>query len=82
MSKDVSIKAYEELCVSLEKRSQHLGADGMYLDDITQLEPEVAALYFPKRSVCVCVCPAPYNNQIHRLKLCCCLFSVMEAVAP
>ncbi|XP_068450642.1 phosphatidate phosphatase LPIN1 isoform X2 [Clinocottus analis] len=31
-----------------EKRSQHLGADGIYLDDITQLEPEVAALYFPK----------------------------------
>lgn len=33
----------------LEKRSQHLGADGIYLDDITELEPEVAALYFPKR---------------------------------
>uniref|UniRef100_A0A672G5A5 phosphatidate phosphatase n=1 Tax=Salarias fasciatus TaxID=181472 RepID=A0A672G5A5_SALFA len=33
-----------------EKRSQHLGADGVYLDDITELEPEVAALYFPKRS--------------------------------
>uniref|UniRef100_A0A671VA76 phosphatidate phosphatase n=1 Tax=Sparus aurata TaxID=8175 RepID=A0A671VA76_SPAAU len=32
----------------LEKRSQHLGADGIYLDDITELEPEVAALYFPK----------------------------------
>ncbi|XP_007559139.1 phosphatidate phosphatase LPIN1 isoform X5 [Poecilia latipinna] len=31
-----------------EKRSQHLGADGVYLDDITGLEPEVAALYFPK----------------------------------
>uniref|UniRef100_A0A8C2WS67 phosphatidate phosphatase n=1 Tax=Cyclopterus lumpus TaxID=8103 RepID=A0A8C2WS67_CYCLU len=30
-------------------RSQHLGADGIYLDDITQLEPEVAALYFPKK---------------------------------
>uniref|UniRef100_A0A665SY73 phosphatidate phosphatase n=1 Tax=Echeneis naucrates TaxID=173247 RepID=A0A665SY73_ECHNA len=29
-------------------RSQHLGADGVYLDDITELEPEVAALYFPK----------------------------------
>uniref|UniRef100_A0A671VBM3 phosphatidate phosphatase n=1 Tax=Sparus aurata TaxID=8175 RepID=A0A671VBM3_SPAAU len=34
----------------LEKRSQHLGADGIYLDDITELEPEVAALYFPKSS--------------------------------
>lgn len=31
-----------------EKRSQHLGADGIYLDDITELDPEVAALYFPK----------------------------------
>ncbi|KAM9409601.1 phosphatidate phosphatase LPIN1 isoform 2-T2 [Pholidichthys leucotaenia] len=31
-----------------EKRSQHLGNDGIYLDDITDLEPEVAALYFPK----------------------------------
>lgn len=31
-----------------EKKSQHLGTDGIYLDDITELEPEVAALYFPK----------------------------------
>ncbi|KAM6979894.1 phosphatidate phosphatase LPIN1 [Aplochiton taeniatus] len=31
-----------------DKRSRHLGSDGIYLDDITQLEPEVAALYFPK----------------------------------
>ncbi|KAF1376514.1 hypothetical protein PFLUV_G00212280 [Perca fluviatilis] len=31
-----------------DKRSRHLGADGIYLDDITELEPEVAALYFPK----------------------------------
>uniref|UniRef100_A0A8C5DEI2 phosphatidate phosphatase n=1 Tax=Gouania willdenowi TaxID=441366 RepID=A0A8C5DEI2_GOUWI len=29
-------------------RSRHLGSDGVYLDDITELEPEVAALYFPK----------------------------------
>uniref|UniRef100_A0A8C5DEQ9 phosphatidate phosphatase n=1 Tax=Gouania willdenowi TaxID=441366 RepID=A0A8C5DEQ9_GOUWI len=28
--------------------SRHLGSDGVYLDDITELEPEVAALYFPK----------------------------------
>uniref|UniRef100_A0A8C7WX77 phosphatidate phosphatase n=1 Tax=Oryzias sinensis TaxID=183150 RepID=A0A8C7WX77_9TELE len=34
-----------------EKRSQHLGADGIYLDDIAELEPEVAALYFPKSSM-------------------------------
>uniref|UniRef100_A0A671WRS1 phosphatidate phosphatase n=1 Tax=Sparus aurata TaxID=8175 RepID=A0A671WRS1_SPAAU len=31
-----------------DKRSRHLGSDGVYLDDITDLEPEVAALYFPK----------------------------------
>ncbi|XP_069578966.1 phosphatidate phosphatase LPIN1 [Brachyistius frenatus] len=31
-----------------DKRSRHLGSDGIYLDDITGLEPEVAALYFPK----------------------------------
>uniref|UniRef100_A0A8B9K6R3 phosphatidate phosphatase n=1 Tax=Astyanax mexicanus TaxID=7994 RepID=A0A8B9K6R3_ASTMX len=32
-----------------DKRSRHLGSDGVYLDDLTELEPEVAALYFPKR---------------------------------
>ncbi|XP_076834691.1 phosphatidate phosphatase LPIN1 isoform X2 [Brachyhypopomus gauderio] len=31
-----------------DKRSRHLGSDGVYLDDLTELEPEVAALYFPK----------------------------------
>lgn len=35
----------------VDKRSRHLGSDGVYLDDITQLEPEAAALYFPKRCV-------------------------------
>lgn len=38
-------------CLCTEKRSRHLGSDGIYLDDITELEPEVAALYFPKRFV-------------------------------
>lgn len=38
------------VCFS-DKRSRHLGSDGIYLDDITELEPEVAALYFPKRCV-------------------------------
>uniref|UniRef100_A0A8B9K6T3 phosphatidate phosphatase n=1 Tax=Astyanax mexicanus TaxID=7994 RepID=A0A8B9K6T3_ASTMX len=33
-----------------DKRSRHLGSDGVYLDDLTELEPEVAALYFPKRN--------------------------------
>uniref|UniRef100_A0A672T2A5 phosphatidate phosphatase n=1 Tax=Sinocyclocheilus grahami TaxID=75366 RepID=A0A672T2A5_SINGR len=31
-----------------DKKSRHLGSDGVYLDDIKDLEPEVAALYFPK----------------------------------
>ncbi|KAJ8359194.1 hypothetical protein SKAU_G00157190 [Synaphobranchus kaupii] len=30
------------------KRSQHLGPADIYLDDLTNLDPEVAALYFPK----------------------------------
>ncbi|XP_058255942.1 phosphatidate phosphatase LPIN1 isoform X2 [Hemibagrus wyckioides] len=34
-----------------DKRSHHLGSDGVYLDDLTELEPEVAALYFPKSDV-------------------------------
>uniref|UniRef100_A0A3Q3N2I3 phosphatidate phosphatase n=1 Tax=Mastacembelus armatus TaxID=205130 RepID=A0A3Q3N2I3_9TELE len=38
----------KDIIASNKKRSQHLGADGIYLDDITELEPEVAALYFPK----------------------------------
>uniref|UniRef100_A0A8C2UMR1 phosphatidate phosphatase n=2 Tax=Chinchilla lanigera TaxID=34839 RepID=A0A8C2UMR1_CHILA len=31
-----------------DKRSRHLGADGVYLDELTDMDPEVAALYFPK----------------------------------
>uniref|UniRef100_A0A8C1AZ46 phosphatidate phosphatase n=1 Tax=Cyprinus carpio carpio TaxID=630221 RepID=A0A8C1AZ46_CYPCA len=31
-----------------DKKSRHLGSDGVYLDDLKDLEPEVAALYFPK----------------------------------
>ncbi|CAL8350981.1 unnamed protein product [Merluccius merluccius] len=49
-----------------EKRSQHLGSDGMYLDDITALEPEVAALYFPK-SDGVCG-SAPRSSEMTRLR--------------
>ncbi|XP_034022928.1 phosphatidate phosphatase LPIN2-like isoform X2 [Thalassophryne amazonica] len=30
------------------KRNHHLGPTGIYLDDLTKLDPEVAALYFPK----------------------------------
>ncbi|XP_075717210.1 phosphatidate phosphatase LPIN1 isoform X2 [Rhinoderma darwinii] len=31
-----------------DKRSRHLGKDGVYLDDINCMDPEIAALYFPK----------------------------------
>ncbi|XP_048219627.1 phosphatidate phosphatase LPIN2 isoform X2 [Perognathus longimembris pacificus] len=32
----------------VHKRSQHQGPDDIYLEDLKALEPEVAALYFPK----------------------------------
>ncbi|CAL8340786.1 unnamed protein product [Merluccius merluccius] len=38
----------EQLDKKKGKRSQHLGPKGIYLDDLTRLDPEVAALYFPK----------------------------------
>ncbi|XP_075057521.1 phosphatidate phosphatase LPIN1 isoform X2 [Mixophyes fleayi] len=31
-----------------DKRSRHLGTDGVYLEEITCMDPEIAALYFPK----------------------------------
>lgn len=31
------------------KRNQHLGPTDIYLDDLNSLDPDVAALYFPKR---------------------------------
>uniref|UniRef100_A0AAR2KSC6 phosphatidate phosphatase n=1 Tax=Pygocentrus nattereri TaxID=42514 RepID=A0AAR2KSC6_PYGNA len=34
--------------VSVRKRSQHQGPEDIYLDDLTALEPHVAARYFPK----------------------------------
>uniref|UniRef100_A0A667XDQ7 phosphatidate phosphatase n=1 Tax=Myripristis murdjan TaxID=586833 RepID=A0A667XDQ7_9TELE len=38
------------MCHSVSgKHSQHLGPSDIYLDDLTKLDPEVAALYFPKR---------------------------------
>jgi len=39
------------VCTHADKKSRHLGSDGVYLDDIKDLKPEVAALYFPKRFV-------------------------------
>uniref|UniRef100_A0A3B4WS28 phosphatidate phosphatase n=1 Tax=Seriola lalandi dorsalis TaxID=1841481 RepID=A0A3B4WS28_SERLL len=47
-NRESPIKRTDSPSKKKEKRSQHLGADGIYLDDITELEPEVAALYFPK----------------------------------
>ncbi|XP_039743758.1 phosphatidate phosphatase LPIN1 isoform X1 [Pteropus medius] len=38
----------DSLARKKDKRSRHLGADGVYLDDLTDMDPEVAALYFPK----------------------------------
>ncbi|KAJ8277637.1 hypothetical protein GJAV_G00077920 [Gymnothorax javanicus] len=32
----------------VQKRSQHQGPEDIYLDDLTELEPEVVARYFPK----------------------------------
>uniref|UniRef100_A0A8C7UTX1 phosphatidate phosphatase n=1 Tax=Oncorhynchus mykiss TaxID=8022 RepID=A0A8C7UTX1_ONCMY len=36
-------------CVNTGKRSQHLGPSDIYLDDLSNLDPEVAALYFPPK---------------------------------
>uniref|UniRef100_A0A8C2F584 phosphatidate phosphatase n=1 Tax=Cyprinus carpio TaxID=7962 RepID=A0A8C2F584_CYPCA len=36
-------------CFFLVKRSHHLGPSDIYLDDLSTLDPEAAALYFPKR---------------------------------
>ncbi|KAF3849766.1 hypothetical protein F7725_019485 [Dissostichus mawsoni] len=51
-----------------DKRSCHLGSDGIYLDDITDLEPEVAALYFPKSDGVVAVRsvsdPGPHGSSM------------------
>uniref|UniRef100_A0A9J7XMV0 phosphatidate phosphatase n=1 Tax=Cyprinus carpio carpio TaxID=630221 RepID=A0A9J7XMV0_CYPCA len=35
-------------CFFLVKRNHHLGPSDIYLDDLSRLDPEVAALYFPK----------------------------------
>uniref|UniRef100_A0A672IXT8 phosphatidate phosphatase n=1 Tax=Salarias fasciatus TaxID=181472 RepID=A0A672IXT8_SALFA len=36
------------MCLIAGKRNHHLGPTDIYLDDLTTLDPEVAALYFPK----------------------------------
>uniref|UniRef100_A0A672KSA2 phosphatidate phosphatase n=1 Tax=Sinocyclocheilus grahami TaxID=75366 RepID=A0A672KSA2_SINGR len=35
-------------CFFLVKRNHHLGPSDIYLDDLSRLDPEAAALYFPK----------------------------------
>ncbi|KAM4692939.1 phosphatidate phosphatase LPIN1 [Discoglossus pictus] len=45
-----------------DKRSRHLGADGVYLDDITCMDPEVAALYFPKSGETYAACKGNGEN--------------------
>uniref|UniRef100_A0A8C1KU29 phosphatidate phosphatase n=1 Tax=Cyprinus carpio TaxID=7962 RepID=A0A8C1KU29_CYPCA len=40
---------HEALGCTSVKRSHHLGPSDIYLDDLSTLDPEAAALYFPKR---------------------------------
>uniref|UniRef100_A0A3B1JZA7 phosphatidate phosphatase n=1 Tax=Astyanax mexicanus TaxID=7994 RepID=A0A3B1JZA7_ASTMX len=53
---------------SVRKRSQHQGPEDIYLDDLTALEPHVAARYFPKSETVgqceeVCVCSGSQSPQ-------------------
>ncbi|KAK7154749.1 hypothetical protein R3I93_009640 [Phoxinus phoxinus] len=45
---EASSKASDSQDKRKVKRSQHLGPSDIYLDDLLSLNPEVAALYFPK----------------------------------
>lgn len=45
----VVLYSFSALCWNAGKRSQHLGPSDIYLDDLSNLNPEAAALYFPKR---------------------------------
>uniref|UniRef100_A0A8C9WXZ0 phosphatidate phosphatase n=1 Tax=Sander lucioperca TaxID=283035 RepID=A0A8C9WXZ0_SANLU len=42
------INGTDSLASKESKRNHHLGPTDIYLDDLTTLDPEVAALYFPK----------------------------------
>uniref|UniRef100_A0A8C8CJ15 phosphatidate phosphatase n=1 Tax=Oncorhynchus tshawytscha TaxID=74940 RepID=A0A8C8CJ15_ONCTS len=46
---DLTLNCVVVLCVNTGKRSQHLGPSDIYLDDLSNLDPEVAALYFPPK---------------------------------
>uniref|UniRef100_A0A8C5FND3 phosphatidate phosphatase n=1 Tax=Gadus morhua TaxID=8049 RepID=A0A8C5FND3_GADMO len=43
----INVSLDSEPC-NVRKRSQHQGPEDIYLDDLTALEPDVAARYFPK----------------------------------
>lgn len=45
----------------VRKRSQHLGPEDIYLDDLTALEPHVVARYFPKRYTHVSIAVEMHN---------------------
>ncbi|XP_054472188.1 zgc:123305 isoform X2 [Anoplopoma fimbria] len=47
-SSEASSKVDQQDKKKAGKRNHHLGPTGIYLDDLTKLDPEVAALYFPK----------------------------------
>uniref|UniRef100_A0A8C2F4R4 phosphatidate phosphatase n=1 Tax=Cyprinus carpio TaxID=7962 RepID=A0A8C2F4R4_CYPCA len=50
-------------CFFLVKRSHHLGPSDIYLDDLSTLDPEAAALYFPKRLETESPDPSPPSGQ-------------------
>lgn len=50
------------------KRNHHLGPTGIYLDDLTTLEPDVAALYFPKRWK-ESSYKIPFSNELDQITL-------------
>ncbi|XP_063771462.1 phosphatidate phosphatase LPIN1 isoform X2 [Pseudophryne corroboree] len=45
-----------------DKRSRHLGTDGVYLEEITCMDPEIAALYFPKSGDSATAGKSPGDN--------------------
>lgn len=69
--------------VVLVKRSHHLGPSDIYLEDLSSLDPNVAALYFPKRLE---LSTQPHANSLffllllHFLKLFLYTFSELESV--
>uniref|UniRef100_A0A671Q610 phosphatidate phosphatase n=1 Tax=Sinocyclocheilus anshuiensis TaxID=1608454 RepID=A0A671Q610_9TELE len=48
-SLDQDVLKEESLLAARLERNHHLGPSDIYLDDLSRLDPEAAALYFPKR---------------------------------